>query len=354
MEVRKFFPLITYQAGKELKEKKMITNNTPLSSNEEPVHIWHHCHNCEDAPIVGKRYHCETCPAGPDNDLCEKCYDLLQKGEIKHPVEESLGAAVGTQDHEFTIHEGKPGHLYEPWLQVPHPNIPDPKIPHPFVVRPIFCSGADAAMAGYAFVVNFADGHPPVLLTGLHVMDEMIKKKGIDCTAENKDYTGIELPAVITEVNIYDVFADNWMKSPLGSAGIMMVLPNARIDDEEPYSDKDIAAFWIKAPGDLQPASLAQQAPSVGDPIWLVARPNEGAGKNLFKAVVVEITDRSMVFKYELPGEEPKYSSGAPMVNKDGEVVGIIVGGGEFKEQSLGHANHVGNIRKHLSESISQ
>jgi hypothetical protein len=346
--------LITYQAGKELKEKKMITNNTPLSSNEEPVHIWHHCHNCEAAPIVGQRYHCETCPAGPDNDLCVACYNLLQKGEIKHPLEESLGAAVGTKDHEFTIHEGKPGHLYEPWLQVLHPDFPDPKIPHPFVVRPIFCSGADAAMAGYAFVVKPEGGHVPVLLTALHVMDEMIKKKGIDCTAENKDYTGKELPAVITEVNIYDVFANNWMKAPLGSAGPMLVLPNARIDDEEPYSDRDIAAFWVKDPGDLQPASLAQQAPSVGDPIWLVARPNEGPNKNLFKAVVVEITDSSMAFKYELPGEDPKYSSGAPMINKDGEVVGIIVGGGEFKEQSLGHANHVGNIRKHLIEGINQ
>ena len=328
--------------------------NTSPSSNEELFHIWHHCHNCQAAPITGKRYHCETCPAGPDNDLCEKCYELLQKGEITHPAEDGLGAAVGAKDHEFTSHEGKPGHWYEPWLQVSQPNIPAPKVPHPFVVRPIFCSGADAVMAGYAFVVNFASGHPPVVLTGLHVMDEMIKKKGIDCTDENKNYTGKELPAVITEVNIYDVFANNWMRAPLGSAGPMLVLPNARTNDEEPYSDRDIAAFWVKDPGDLRPASLAQKAPSVGDPIWLLARPNEGPGKKLFKAVVVEITDRSMVFKYEQPGEKPKYSSGAPMVNKDGEVVGIIVGGGEFKEQKLGHANHVENIRRHLCEGINQ
>ena len=327
-----------------------MTANTPLSSNQELFHIWHRCHNCEAAPIVGQRYHCETCPAGPDNDLCQKCHDLLQKGKIKHPADKSLGAAVGAKHHEFTIHEGKPGHWYEPWLRVPHPNIPDPKLPHPFVVRPIFCSGAEAAMAGYAFVVNFASGQPPLLLTALHVMDEMIKKKGIDCTEKNKNYTGKELPAVITEVNIYDVFANNWMMAPLGSTGPMLVLPDARTDEEEPYSNRDIAAFWVKNPEDLQPASLARQAPLVGDPIWLVARPNEGPGKNLFKAVVVEITDRSMVFKYEQPGEKPKYTSGAPMVNKDGEVVGIIVGGGEFKEQSLGHANHVGNIRKHLAK----
>ncbi|UCH96729.1 MAG: trypsin-like peptidase domain-containing protein [Candidatus Aminicenantes bacterium] len=319
------------------------------SSNEELVHLWHQCHNCEAAPIVGKRYHCETCPAGPDNDLCQKCYDLLQKGEIKHPAEESLASALGTEDHQFTIHEGKPGHLFEPWLSVPHPAVPDPKVPHPFVVRPIFCAGLDAAIAGYAFVVNLEGGHPPILLTALHVMDEMIKKKGINCREENKNYTGKELPAVITEVNIYDVFADNWMMAQLGSAGPMLVLPGARIDDEEPYSDRDIAAFWVKEPKDVTPAPLAPQPPSVGDPIWLVARSDQGPGKNLFKTVVVEITDRSMVFKYEKPEEKPKYSSGAPMVNKEGEVVGITVGGGDFKGQKLGHANHVENIRGHLT-----
>lgn len=326
--------------------------NTFSSTDAEPVHLWHHCHNCKAAPIVGKRYHCETCPAGPDNDLCEECYTLLQRGEITHPAEESLGSAIGAKDHEFTIHEGKPGYLFEPWLQVPHLEIPNPEVPHPFVVRPIFCSGVDATIGGYAFVVNLEDSHSPILLTALHVMDEMIKKKGIDCTDDNKNYTGKELPAAITEVNMYDVFAANWMMASLGSAGPMLVLPGARIDDEEPYSDRDIAAFRVKDPKDLQPAYLAPQAPSVGDPIWLAARSEQNAGENLSKAVVVEITERSMVFKYEKPGEKPKYCSGAPLVDKDGHVVGIIVGGGEFKNQKLGHANHVGNIRRHLNDAI--
>jgi hypothetical protein len=319
---------------------------------EALVHLWHHCHHCGAAPIVGKRYHCETCPAGPDNDLCEKCYALLQKGEIKHPMEESYASALGTEHHEFTVHEGKPSHLFEPWLQVSHPKILSPVVIHPFVVRPIFCSGADAVMAGYAFVVNLEGCRAPLLLTALHTLDEMTKKKGIDCTEKNNGYTGKELPAVITEVNLFDVFAPNWMMAPLGEAGPMLVLPGARSDEEEPYSDKDIAAFWVKEAKKLKPASLAPQPPVVGDPIWLVARPTESTGNKTVKAVVVETTNRSLVFKYEAPGEKPKYTSGAPMLNKEGQVVGIIVGGGEFKGQNLGHANHVGNIRRHLNEAV--
>jgi hypothetical protein len=83
-----------------------------------------------------------------------------------------------------------------------------------------------------------------------------------------------------------------------------------------------------------------------------VAQSEKKKGKSLFKAVVVEATDRSMVFKFENPEEELKYTSGSPYVNKDGEVVGISVGGGVFKGQKLGHANHVGNIRRHLENAI--
>jgi hypothetical protein len=132
----------------------------------------------------------------------------------------------------------------------------------------------------------------------------------------------------------------------------MLVLPNARTNDEEPFSNRDIAAFWVKDPKLLHPAPLAPQLPAKGDPVWLAARSNDNSNNNLFKATVVEITDRSLVFKYENPGDKPKYSSGAPMVNKDGEIVGIIVGGGEFRNQKLGHANHVGNIRRHLDEAV--
>jgi len=41
-------------------------------------------------------------------------------------------------------------------------------------------------MGGYSFVVTAGESHPSLLLTALHVMDEMIKKKGIDCTETNK------------------------------------------------------------------------------------------------------------------------------------------------------------------------
>ncbi len=311
------------------------------------VHVWHHCHECDAKPIVGKRYHCTSCPDGPDNDLCEPCYEKYKQGTVQHPPAESYTEAAGITEHCFQMEEGKPLEDYKDWLDVPHPQAAEPKVPAPFVVRPIFNAGFDSTIGGYAFAVTMEGFSRPLLLTGLHVMDELIIKKNIDPTAKNKDYSGKELPAIITDVNLFDVFAPNWMMASLGDAGPMLVLPDARSGEEEPYSDKDIAAFHVHPTAQLTPASLAKTKPAIGDPVWLLARP-EQPGNNLFKAVVLESTDRSLVYKFETKEELPKYGSGSPIIDKNGQVAGITIGGGQLQDHQLGHANHAENIRKHL------
>ncbi|MCP5107443.1 MAG: hypothetical protein GY950_28910 [bacterium] len=322
-------------------------------SEPEIVHVWNHCHHCGAAPIVGLRYNCGYCPDGPDNDFCENCYEKYQKGEVQHPAEGTPASLLGIPEHRFEAVEGKSLSLYRPWLGVSQPVAADPGVGERFVVRPLFSSGLDTVMGGYAFAVTVEDARYPLLLTALHIMDEIIKKKGIDCTGRNSGYTGRELPAVISGVDIYDVFAPNWMTAHLGTAGPMLVLPGARTGDEEPNSVRDIAAFWLKDAGDLNPAPLAGHAPVAGEPVWLTARHEDNTGNRTFKAVVVEINHHSMVFKYETPGEIPKYSSGAPVINQSGEVVGIAAGGGKVLGCRVGHANHVGNIRAHLGAAIA-
>jgi hypothetical protein len=316
------------------------------------VHLWNHCHQCDASPIVGLRYQCRSCPDGPDNDLCETCYELYQKGVVSHPAQDSYASGIGIAEHRFEVFEGKPLHLFLDWLQVEHPAAAAPSFPERFVIRPLFSADTDTVIGGYGFAASIDGTVPPLMLTALHVMDEIIKNKGIDCSENNKNYTGRELPAVITEVNLFDLFADNWMTAPLGNAGPMLVLPGAGTGDEEPYSYRDIAAFWVHAQdaGKMNPVPLASTAPRVGEPVWLVAGAPENPQDRIHKAVVVEINEKSLIFKYEDNREKPKYSSGAPVLDRNGEIAGINVGGGRLERQRLGHANHVGNIRKHLEE----
>ena len=316
------------------------------------VHIWYHCHQCSAQPIAGRRWHCHTCPEGPENDLCDACYQAYRAGTVQHPPRSSPGFGLVPGPHHFEASEGQPAERFQPWLQVPLPPASAaPQVPDRFVVRPEFCSGLSSAFGGYAFAVREAGR--PLVLTALHVMDEMIQKKGIQATAANTSYTGRELPAVLTGVQLYDLFAANWMLAELGRVGPMLVLPAARTGEEEPYSDLDLAAF--DATGSSAPLSygtLAAAPPQVGQPAWLaVSQP--GSSQRTLEAVVVEHTERTLVFRYRDPAANPLYSSGAPWLNAAGEVVGINVGGGRLEGQRVGHANHVTSIRRHLATALA-
>jgi hypothetical protein len=234
------------------------------------------------------------------------------------------------------------------WLAVPFAAAPAPVVPDRCVVRPEFRSGRDSFFGSYGFIVAAEDGGSPLMLTALHVLDELAKLKGIDCSANNAAYTGRELPPRITAVQLYDPFAPNWMLAELGTARAMLELPEARLCAEEPKSQRDVAAFRVVAPAPFRLARLAATPPIVGEPIWLAANLGRGASGRTILAVVVEITDETLVFRFAPEVSMPTYTSGAPLLNRVGEVLGINIGGGTLDGQTLGHACHVGSIRRHL------
>lgn len=334
------------------------------------IHVWYHCHQCQAQPIEGIRWHCETCPDGPENDLCDGCYRQFQAGRVEHPPRTSPGFGIRSE-HRFEPLTGQPAEGFRAWAQVPdaavlvagacaEPHVADacaePHVADACVVRPEFRAGLSSAFGGHAFAVRF-EGQT-LVLTALHVLDELIKKQGIDTTAANSSYSGRELPAVLTKVVLYDLFAANWMLAELGSlegpgqGGPMLVLPDARTGEEEPNSNLDLAAFDASGAAFLRPASLAVEVPAVGEPVWLAAAvpgKTSGGGARTLAATVVEHTERTLIFRYfarDLSG--PLYTSGAPLLNAKGEVVGVNVGGGRWDGARVGHANHVASVRRHL------
>lgn len=312
----------------------------------ELIHLWNRCHGCGAKPIEGRRFECQTCPSGPDRDLCESCYQSFERGTVKHPASDHPASDLDATPHIFSAIPGKPRDQYLPWLAVPQSDEPAPRIPDRFAVRPVFESGRDSFFGGYAFAIAPENPGPPLVLTALHVMDELAKSKKIDCSKDS--YTGQELPRILSRVNLYDVLAAKWMLVGLGTASSMLTLPNARTGDEEPYAQRDIAAFRADPSATLSPAKLAALPPRVGDPIWLVVNLGSGSTARTLKAVVVEQTERSLIFRYDAGTGAPRYSSGAALVNPAAEVVGINVGGGFLDGHNLGHATHVTSIRSHL------
>ena len=136
------------------------------------------------------------------------------------------------------------------------------------------------------------------------------------------------------------------MLHELGDAGAMLLLPNARTADEEPFAWRDIAAFRVKPQDGLTAVPLAEEEPEPGDPVWLAAAMPDRSRTR--RAVCVEKTPRSFIFRYEEAKELPQHSSGAPILDAHGAVVGINTGLGRFAGREFGHANPLSSIRAHL------
>jgi len=324
--------------------------NEREDTTKTPIHIWYRCHGCEAQPIVGRRWECQTCPAGPDHDLCGECYRRFQLGELEHPSAESFAAGFDLGEHVFEAFEGEPAGPYRGWLEVPCPELPAPAVPPGFVLRPEFQSEAGSCLGSYAFAVEIEGAPAPLVLTALHVLDELIRKRGID--ARGDDYTGRELPAVLSRVQLYDPFAERWFLSDLGTAGPMLILPGARMGDDEPDSHRDAAAFWAAGNGEIRPGRLAEESPAVGAPVWLAARATSGDPRAPLPAVVVASGEKRLVFRFADAEREAPYSSGSPLLDREGKVVGINVGGGALGGERLGHACHVGALRRHIAQGL--
>lgn len=316
-------------------------------NSSKTVHMWSRCHYCGMNPIIGACFRCQTCPLGPDIDLCPACYDGYLAGRVVHPDPDAASGATPEGQHTFARSEGAPVELFTHWLEIPCPHSHPPAVPDGFLVRPEFRSGRESFFGGYGFIAQ-SQGQA-LFMTALHVMDELIKNRGIDSTPANPRYTGEELPAQVVSVRLYDVTKDRWMLHELGDAGPMLVLPDARTADEEPFAHRDIAAFRVKPQPALHAMPLAEREPEPGDPIWLAARMPDGTRTR--RAVCVEKTDRTFIFRYDEVKELPKHSSGAPLLDRTGAVVGINTGLGRLASRDIGHANPLSSIRAHLAKA---
>jgi hypothetical protein len=319
------------------------------SRDVELIHIWNRCHACGLAPITGLRFTCQTCPAGADTDLCEACYRQFEQGQLKHPPTEAREAPASR--HVFRAFEGVERQQLVPWLAVPWCNAPAPTVPDRFVVRPEFRSGRESFFGSYAFVIAAEDGGAPLIVTALHVLDEVAKFRNVDCSDNNPGYSGRELPSHITAVRLYDPYTANWVLSELGSAGEMLHLADARICGVEPYSQRDVAAFRTLPASRIQPLQLANALPVAGEPVWLAANLGRGVRERTLQAVVVEVTDETFVFRFAYPTTLPPYTSGAPLINSVGDVIGVNVGGGVLDGYRFGHAVHVASLRRQFGWS---
>lgn len=136
-------------------------------------------------------------------------------------------------------------------------------------------------------------------------------------------------------------------------AGAPLALPGAA-PGTDVEAMTDVAAFPIEVDLVSRPAALrlAATPAKVGDTVWLVTSLASGAPPEqlLHRARVGRVTGGGTVlFVYDNPAVDIRATSGAPVVNARGEVVGVNFGGGERQGRAFGIATGLATVRTMLA-----
>lgn len=105
----------------------------------------------------------------------------------------------------------------------------------------------------------------------------------------------------------------------------------------------EVAAFTVQnAPAKALFLRLAADAPKVGDHVRLFARTVGATVPRLYEAQVAAVTNDCLEYVLDDAGLELGGTSGAPIVNTKGEVIGINVAGAKIDGKLHAYANPAG------------
>ncbi|HXI70130.1 MAG TPA: trypsin-like peptidase domain-containing protein [Verrucomicrobiae bacterium] len=204
------------------------------------------------------------------------------------------------------------------------------------VFKPTFLTGYDSLTAGTGFVLRFDNSF--VFVTAHHLFGPAA---GLDkdlTPEEAKDYAAA-LAATAMDVRSHLLMSTN-----------MLLIPSAKAFSQVDAS-KDVAVFLL--PGyNGKSLAIAKQIPKPGDAIYLYARPRGEDSLKIIPGKVARNSSTSLEYFYDDGKFNFAGTSGAPVLNDAGEVVGINLGGGESKGRQFGFANPVQSFGPLISAAI--
>jgi len=158
-----------------------------------------------------------------------------------------------------------------------------------------------------------------------------------------------DLPSVVSAARCHQMTGPGRVLS----AGPPLPVPNARIYSEEgPASD--VAVFPLK--DDKTPAlELGSGTPPLKETVWLAARVagGEAPDKLLHRATLVSVNQQWIEFAYDNPKLDLTATSGAPIVDGDGRVVGINIGAKVVGKKLVGVAQSAAVVRGAIDRALA-
>lgn len=194
--------------------------------------------------------------------------------------------------------------------------------------------------AGTAFVVQPEYSEERLLLTAHHVFGP---PGGLAW-----QLTGEEVGDFVEGGTLYDAFT---LEVCEGTIDQVLVIPQA---EPLPNMAYDLAAFVLKDDEGSVPLSFGLDTLDNGEMVYLLAPTKETKSKKIqvHEAYVMNQTDTELYYAFKTP-EDFTGTSGAPVVNKQGEVVAIHLGGGEQFGMTIGAGQKTNQINKTLKKAYT-
>jgi hypothetical protein len=218
-------------------------------------------------------------------------------------------------------------------------NVVEPKVPDKFVLKPTINLQNSALHAGTAFAAKIEGEKQPVIVTAIHIFGPAGGLK--------KDIPSTNLPKAVKNIELTDVFNGN----NCGTVSNVLSIPNANYK----YYKNDVAAFLSGKNTNVSPLKISSKIPNVGDNVWLAAgftSEDNSKKQKLYRATVVESSDSILSYEYENNKLTLQATSGAPILNEKGEIVGINLGHKQDGDKLIGIANPCVSFKKMIVKAI--
>lgn len=214
----------------------------------------------------------------------------------------------------------------------------EPVLPDNTILRPDFYLQGNNYAAGTAFAVEIPEKNTSLILTALHLF-------GPDGGLEEQ-IPSSELKDKIQKVVFYDAFTD----AECGETVKVLSIPDAKVSSQ---LHTDVAAFYYGDNMSVPKFKISDKLPKKGETVWLAASlVTETNDKKLHRATVKSASKKMLTFEYEDGGIELRATSGAPILNSKGEVVGINIGGYTEGKKVIGGANPCTSFKKMIIDAL--
>jgi hypothetical protein len=210
------------------------------------------------------------------------------------------------------------------------------------VCRPVLSVDGEPLASGTAFILHGAAERPGLwLVTAQHLF-------GMDGHAKGP-IPWNQMPGRARSATCHSLDGTRtWAAGPalaIEGAHAMGALTGLRDIAIMPVSGQDV----IAAAGPKIALALAPNAPRAGEKVWLVAQTVDRghAGQRLFAAEVLSL-EGCLAFAYEAADLDLSNTSGAPVVDIEGRVVGVNVAVSHYAGAIIGFADDLDTVRSAL------